>query len=70
MHKCIIDAFFIFFTQKLFLTKYYFLIAATNLTTQGQLYTCLVYDTKDNFENVFDDTLKTNVLIAQPSPMF
>ena len=25
------------------------------------------YNTKDNFENVFDDTLKTNVLIAQPS---
>ena len=34
--------FLIFFVQKLFLTKNYFLTAEITLTTWGQLYTCLV----------------------------
>ena len=38
---CMIDAFFNFFIQKLFLTKNYFLTADINLTTRGPLYTCL-----------------------------
>ena len=32
----------IFFVQKSFLTKNYFLIVEINLTTRGPLYTCLV----------------------------
>ena len=41
-YLCMINAFFDFFVQKLFLTKNYFLIAEINFTTPGPLYTCLV----------------------------
>ena len=41
---CMIYAFLYFFVQRSFLTKNYFLIAAINLTTRGQLYTCFYWN--------------------------
>ena len=53
--------FFIYFVQKSFLTKNYFLIAEIILTTRGPLYTCLViwvfFGTKQYrkfFESIFE----------------
>ena len=39
---CIIYVLFDYFFRKLLFTENYFRIAAMNLTTRGQLYTCLV----------------------------
>ena len=45
-------AFFDYFFQKSFFTKYYFLIAAIDITTRGPLYTYLVNPAFDGVDQL------------------